>query len=353
MKQVKIRSKKEYTAFIDNELIKNSIDMLSEFCSSKRIVIITEKNVATLYLNYLVMSLESYGFTAIIYVFSGLEEDKTMKTAGDIIDFFAQNRVMASDIIVAFGGGIVSDIAGFCASIYLRGVNYAIIPTTLLSMIDACIGGKNGVNNNYAKNQIGTYYHPNVVLCDTMFLKSLTQAALQDGFAEMIKYSVIDDCDLFTMLSEKIDDCDYETLITRCITVKIHYISLDEFDKGKRLILNFGHTIGHAIEQYSNYSVSHGRSVAIGMAMITRASEYHGLTKKGTYATLSSMLHSFNLEVKYDIPLEYLLDSVMFDKKIKDNILNLIVLRDITHPYIYKIDCSDPLNLESFFKVLY
>lgn len=353
MKQVTIRVKEEYQVYISDNILEESAHLFDSLCRSRRVVIITDQIVSHAYLNQLITVLESCKLSTIIQVISGLESDKSLATVTDIINFFGQNNVTSSDLVIALGDGVVSSIVGFCCSIYLLGIHYVSIPTTLLSMIDSSIGGKNCINTCYAQNLLGTYHHPCAVFCDTSLIKSLSQYELKDGYSEVIKCALVDNIDLFDSLVCSIDSGDFTTLIAQCIRTKNHFISADEFGKGKRMILSFGETVGNALERFSGYKMSYGQSVTVGMAMITKASEIHLLTKKGTTTKIIAMLREARLDTRYDIPLQYLVDSVALDRKTHDGSIDVVLLKDICVPFIHKFGYGDKKAIENFFKVLY
>ncbi len=344
MNKVIINVSNAYTAYVGSDILCEIGRELPSKYESSKIAIITDEVVAKLHLNCLVTSLENAGFNLCIHIFKASEKTKNMQTVSNILNFFAQNRITCTDLVISFGGGVICDIVGFCASIYLRGINFISIPTTLLAMINSSIGGKTAINNEFGANQIGTFYHPKAVLCDIKTLKTLPRNTFRDGVAEVIKYGAIYDNNLLESLCNIVTDDDILSIITRCIRIKSSFLSTDEFDKGIGIFLEFGNTIAHAIEHYSNYSIKHGQAVSIGMAMTTKMSENNNLSKKGTYSSLSSVIKHFNLPLSYNIPHEDLLNQIRRDSKINGDILNLVLLKEMTKPFIHKVKLSSLIN---------
>ena len=237
-------------------------------------------------------------------------------------------------MIIAFGGGVVGDVAGFAASTYLRGIPYIQVPTTLLSQVDSSIGGKVAVNLNVGKNLVGSFYQPRLVLIDTKVLDTLPDRYIKDGMAEVIKYACIEDEEFFDFLNN-LDvsnlSSNIEDIVYKCCNVKKLYVEEDEKDTDIRMKLNFGHTIGHAIEKYFDYKkYTHGEAVAMGMYNITVNSEESGYTKEGTSEKIKGILIRFGLE--YSLPemdREILEQTIKNDKKNLSNKLNLIYLKKI------------------------
>jgi 3-dehydroquinate synthase len=252
------------------------------------------------------------------------------------------------------GGGVVGDMGGFVASTYLRGIPFIQIPTTLLSQVDSSIGGKVAVNLPEGKNLVGSFYHPNAVFIDTEALDTLDTRVFNDGMSEVIKYGCIKDNELFNKLLNYKDIAELkenlEDIIFNCCYIKKLVVEADEKETGERMLLNFGHTIGHAIEKYFNYKeYTHGEAVAIGMNLISALAEKDGLTEAGTNEVIKKIL------IKYCLPLEVknldtnkIIDTIKLDKKNIEKDLNIILLNRIGDSYIHKLDNS---NLTNFFKL--
>lgn len=341
--KITINASRSYDVFVGSDLLLKNPCCLSEIISGGRAVIITDQNVQALHGEHLTKMLESENITSLSYILPFGEENKTLHNAEKILDFFEQNSLTSTDVVIGFGGGVITDIAGFCASIYKRGIKLINIPTTLIGMVDAAIGGKNGVNTATAKNQIGTFYQPSLVICDTSFLNTLDEIELKNGLAEVIKYAMLDNKSLLDMLESGNKLC-YTDVVYQSILSKKHYVELDETDKGARRMLNLGHTFAHAIEMHSHHKTPHGLAVSMGMAMLTKLTERDNLSETGTYKRLSELSLQYGLPISYDCKINELVQYIKSDKKIDYNGLNLVVLKAPLCPYIHTVDISlDPL----------
>jgi 3-dehydroquinate synthase len=252
-----------------------------------------------------------------------------METLNAALEFFAASRLTRSDLVVALGGGVTGDLAGFAAAVYQRGVRFAQLPTTLLAAVDSSVGGKTAVNLRAGKNLTGAFHQPEIVVCDTDCLRTLPEAELGNGLAEAIKYGVLCDRALFDRLSGGCPPALMSELIEACVRHKSFYVSKDEKDNGDRRFLNLGHTIGHAAEKCSGFTIPHGRAVAAGMAMIARAGERLGLTEPGTAAEIERALFQNGLPVTADYEATALLAAARSDKKLEGDEITLVVPRRI------------------------
>ena len=325
MKAVTVSASKTYPIYIGSGLLKKSGEHIAQLPGIRRICIVSDSNVFPLYGALLTENLEQSGFQLCSYVFPAGEERKNSHTYLELLNFLAQNQLTRSDCILALGGGVVGDLAGFSAATYLRGVRYIQIPTTVLAAVDSSVGGKTAIDLPAGKNLAGAFWQPSLVLCDTDTLSSLPVEIFADGCAEVIKYAVLYDPELFALL-EKDGLCfDRETIIARCIDWKRRAVELDEFDTGERMKLNLGHTIGHAIEKCSNFSISHGQAVAIGMAIAARGTDCID-TKR-----IERLLTQFALPIHCSYHAEDLLQKARSDKKRSADTINLIIPKMIGH----------------------
>ncbi|WP_019138342.1 3-dehydroquinate synthase [Peptoniphilus timonensis] len=303
-----------------------------------KFLVITDENVYNLYEKRLKKIMN--GLNYFIYKFPAGEKSKSMENYININKFLLENNFNRGDLIVAFGGGVVGDISGFVASTYLRGIDFISVPTTLLSMIDSSVGGKNGINFMNLKNQIGSFYFPKFVHIDYSFLESLDERNINNGLAEIFKYSVLKDKDFFDYLKSS-KDLDYEKVIYKSLNIKLEFVKDDERDKGKRQKLNLGHTIGHGIESLSNYKLNHGESIGIGTIYMARASYKLGLTKDNFYKDLISAYENHKLPTHYDFDTEEILEILKHDKKIKNNLINVIIPVKIGEVINKKMDFNE------------
>lgn len=273
------------------------------------------------------------------------EQSKRFDILPSLYKSLLEFKLTRTDLIIALGGGVIGDLVGFVASTYLRGVKLVQIPTSLLAQVDSSVGGKVAVDLPEGKNLIGTFYHPKMVLIDPDTLKTLPKRFINDGMAEVIKYGCIKDKNLFERLSsyKDFDDLyqDIDEIIYRCVDIKRDVVERDQFDFGDRLLLNFGHTLGHAIEQYYHYEkYSHGEAVAIGMVQLTKIAEEKNLSFKGTSDIIKDICLKYNLPIFSDTKTDDLIEAISLDKKNLNKKLSLVLLKEIGNSYIYQSDLS-------------
>lgn len=320
MNTIHVDTSKSYDILIGANLLdKVGMHTLSALKKPCKIAIISDDNVFPLYGNIVEESLSSAGFTVIHYVFSAGESSKNANTYLNILNFLAENQLSRSDALLALGGGVVGDMCGFAAATYLRGIPYIQVPTTLLAMVDSSVGGKTAIDLPTGKNLVGAFYQPSLVLCDLNALNSLPQSIFSDGCAEVIKYGVLYDKDLFSHLSQRGLNFDKKFVVSRCVALKRNVVMADEFDTGERQKLNLGHTIGHAIETLSNFTITHGQAVSIGMAIVSKAG------CNTIYKELVNTLRKFNLPTTTDFTAKMLCNCTLSDKKRSGDTINLIV----------------------------
>jgi len=281
----------------------------------EKAAVVTDEHVAPWYLEQAEESLRQAGIQAVSFTIIPGEGSKNSAQYIALLNALAGARLTRSDVIVALGGGVVGDLAGFAAATYLRGVPYVQVPTTLLAMVDSSVGGKTGIDLMAGKNLAGAFYQPALVLCDTEALRTLPEHVFYDGCAEVIKYGMLGSADILKQLSETDLRADWEPLIAACVMMKRDIVQEDEFDTGKRHLLNLGHTIGHAAELLSGYDISHGSAVAIGMAVITRAAVRKGVCPPECLDVLERLLARFQLPDKTDFSANALYEAALNDKK--------------------------------------
>ena len=307
-----------------------------------KILILSDENVAKLYAGKLRKSLAKSGFKVSEFIIRPGEKSKTLSTVMKIYEKMTADFISRSDMVISLGGGVVSDIAGFAAATYLRGVRFVSIPTSLLAQVDASIGGKNGVNLDCGKNLVGTFYNPELVLVDSNLLSTLPKIELRCGIAEAIKCGSIKDEILFEIFENENFEENLDEIIKRSILVKKQIVEKDELDLGERKLLNFGHTLGHAYEKLGNFEMfSHGEAVAMGMNEITKISEKLGLTKPGTAERLTEILKKYSLPVSSHFPKKDVLKAVLHDKKISGSFIDLAILKSIGSSFIHRVSCSE------------
>ena len=324
MKTITVATSHAYEVKIGQGLLKNLGQEVSSVTRATTFCVVSDSNVFALYGSAVCGCLEEAGFRCIHFVFPAGEQSKCARTWLELLEFLAQNRMTRSDCLIALGGGVVGDLTGFAAASYLRGIDYIQIPTTLLAAVDSSVGGKTAIDLEAGKNLAGAFWQPRLVLCDTDTLRTLPEDIFRDGCAEVIKYGVLYDRELFNHLLEKGLGFDQEGVIARCVELKRNVVAGDEFDRGDRQKLNLGHTLGHGIEAKSNFTISHGKAVAIGMAMIVRA-----LCDTETETAVIQGLQRFQLPTRPTCSAEDILEYALSDKKRAGSTVNLIVPRQI------------------------
>ena len=294
---------------------------------ARRCAVISGENVFPLYGEAVLQSLHAAGFKTADLVLPSGEATKNLLHYGEILSFLAGNRFTRTDCIVALGGGVTGDLAGFAAATYQRGIAYVQVPTTLLAAVDSSVGGKTAIDLPEGKNQVGAFYQPALVLCDTDTLKTLPQRELMAGYAEVIKYAVLADKALFETLQNR--EHDVPQVIETCVRHKADIVREDERDTGMRRFLNLGHTFGHAVESRSGYKLLHGEAVSVGMVMICRAACAKGLLSQSDFEAVVTLLRSYDLPTETNYSADELYDTLLLDKKFSGGKLHLIVPREI------------------------
>ena len=327
MKTVTVNASKHYDIHIGSGLLSTVGQQAAKLGKAETVCIVSETTVWPLYGAIVQRSLEEAGFRVLSFVFPAGEENKNAQTYLSLLDFLAQNKLTRTDLIAALGGGVVGDLAGFAAATYLRGIRFIQIPTTLLAAVDSSVGGKTAIDLSVGKNLVGAFCQPSLVICDTATLSTLPEDIFRDGCAEVIKYGILYDADLFSYLEKTGLSFDRESVIQRCVELKRDVVMEDEFDTGARMKLNLGHTIGHGVEAKSNFTLSHGKCVSIGMAIVSRASNCRDNKR------ILSILSQFGLPTTSDYSADELLPCVLSDKKRSGSTVNLIIPNAIA-------DCS-------------
>ena len=319
MNTVEIHASCQYPVHIGSGLMAQIADEIQRRTKAEKVCIVSDSNVWPLYGEMVEKQIISCGLHVINFVFSAGENSKNLSTYSNLMQYLAANQLSRADCIVALGGGVVGDLSGFAAATYLRGIPYIQMPTTLLAMVDSSVGGKTGIDLEQGKNLVGAFYQPTVVLCDTDTLDTLPENIFRDGCAEVIKYGILFDKELFAHLEDRGIAFDREAVIARCVELKKIAVEADEFDQGQRMLLNLGHTIGHAIEKYSNYTISHGQAVSIGMAIVCRSCECSDTNR------ILALLDKFDLPIATVYSAEDLEKSAVSDKKRSGKLVNLII----------------------------
>ena len=341
MKEVRIEASRNYSVCFEQGGL-CSIGARVADMNIREAVVVTDENVNPLYGDAAMQSLAEAGIHAKRMVVAPGEGSKSMETLGELLEFLAENALTKSGALIALGGGVVGDLTGFAAATFLRGVHFIQIPTTLLAVVDSSVGGKTAVNLKAGKNLAGAFYQPDFVLADIDTLKTLPDEQVADGLSEMVKYGVIADKDLFAEMKQG----GYtEARAVRCVEIKRDFVLRDERDEGARQALNFGHTIGHAIERASGYAISHGHAVAIGMAMMVHASVKRGWCEAAVEEEILAALNANHLPVNCPYPADVLIEHALKDKKRRGGTITIVVPREIGQYELRKLPVEEMAEL--------
>jgi shikimate kinase/3-dehydroquinate synthase len=334
----------EYDAIVRDR----GIDQIGELLKSRKLghpIIVTDENVAKFHSSKIIISLRNAGLEPNLFTISAGESYKTLDTVNQIWNAFLHAGMHRKSTVIALGGGVVGDMAGFAASIFMRGIQWVVVPTTLLAMVDASLGGKTGFDLPEGKNLIGSFYPPKLVLADPQALKTLPEAELLSGLAEVVKHGIISDPKLFNLCARGLDwvKANLEEIIKRAMAVKIKVIEEDPYEKGFRAALNFGHTVGHAIELVSGFRLRHGEAVSIGMVAEAKLAERLTVAGKGLSDAISRPLSELGLPIHIpkELPREELIRTMRMDKKKSNGVIRFALPVEIG-----RVDLIDVADLE-------
>ncbi len=339
MEKVTVRASKTYDIIIESGLLDSVGKHCAQLFGGRKALLLSDSNVMPLYGDRASASLESAGFEVHCYTVTAGEGSKSTENMLAIVNFMAEKGFTRADVLVSLGGGVVGDLGGVCAACFLRGIGFVQLPTTLLACVDSSVGGKTAVNLSAGKNLFGVFYQPDIVLCDPETLKTLKVETFAEGMAEVIKYGMIWDRELFAALEAGHSSID--SIIKRCVFIKSEVVAVDERDKGLRQILNFGHTVGHSIEKISNFSVSHGAAVALGMAIVSRALVKKGVLASTAAARLEALIEKTGLSAKCPYKADELYAAALSDKKRHSDKLTLVTVTEIGKYALTDIEVSE------------
>lgn len=330
MEKVTVNASTKYDILIDKGILDKCGEFIAALKLNGKAAIITDDNVDIYYGERVLKSLQNAEISAKKFIFNNGEASKNYTTLLKIYDFLAENGYTRSDFIIALGGGVVGDTAGFAAATYMRGIDFVQIPTTVIAQSDSSVGGKTAVDIPAGKNLVGRFHQPRLVICDTDTLNTLTPEFFSDGMAEVIKHGMIKSRELFDILTAKDIKANMVDIIRRNATIKGNVIEVDEREKGERMLLNFGHTLGHALEKYYNFQgITHGCAVSVGMSTFTHIAEKRGMCKPGVAEQLDTLLIKCGLPIKDPAPLSELYKLSLGDKKHLANGMNIVICTDI------------------------
>ncbi|MBQ2383589.1 MAG: 3-dehydroquinate synthase [Oscillospiraceae bacterium] len=325
MRRVEVDASRSYEVLIGRGLLAGLGQEVRRVCKAEKVAIVSDSNVWPLYGEAVKASLGRAGLEVVRFVFPAGEESKNGTVFLELVDFLAREQMTRSDCLVALGGGVVGDLTGFASATYLRGIACVQVPTTLLAAVDSSVGGKTAIDLPAGKNLCGAFCQPRLVVCDLDTLDTLPEDIFRDGCAEVIKYGILYDEDLFRHLEEQGLRFDREAVVARCVELKRDVVMEDEFDTGARMKLNLGHTVGHGVEAQSRFTVSHGKAVAIGMAIVARTAAGRGICQPEVRDRIVGILERFGLPVGTAFGTDALYRSALSDKKRSGGRVDLIV----------------------------
>ena len=340
--KITVKTSGTYDILISKGSLSDIGPVLKERFKPCTIAILSDDKVFPLYGKTVTESLRKAGFGTVSHVIANGEQSKTLDNVTAFIDSMVKAQVTRTDMVLALGGGVVGDMAGFAAAIYLRGIPYIQVPTTLLAAVDSSVGGKTAVDISAGKNLVGAFHQPALVYLDTETLNTLDPAVMRDGFAEVIKYGIILDSKLFDKVS-KPNSFDFKEVIARCIEIKRDVVEQDEFDKGLRGLLNMGHTFGHAIEKLSSFTITHGSAVARGMIIAAKVAKVYGFTDYTDVIT--KVVKDYGFETGCPYSADELYSVILSDKKRSGADITLVLPKKIGASTLEKMPASQVLEL--------
>ncbi len=342
MKKLTVNVNDKYDILIEKGLLAKSGTLVKTVLKCKKLTLISDTNVYPIYGDTVKQLLEAEGYEVFTFIFKAGEASKKTSTVVEMVEFMAENQLTRGDGVVALGGGVCGDMAGFAAAIYLRGIKFVQIPTTLLSQVDSSVGGKTAVDLPQGKNLCGAFHQPSLVIIDPNVLETLTDHFFADGMGEVIKAGCIKSANLFERLENENPKDFIEDMIYECLDIKRQVVENDEKEHGERALLNFGHTCGHAIEKLWNFeTISHGEAVGIGMVMISQVSEKLGITQNGTADRIINVLNKNNMKIKDTHTTAQIVAAMSADKKRTADGIKFAVLKSIGNSFIYPVKNED------------
>jgi 3-dehydroquinate synthase len=336
MKTIPVSTGRPYEVLIGRGLLDEAGALTAQVHAPCRAVLIADSTVAELYLERVRRSYSAAGFTVTDYVFPAGENSKSMEELACLLDALALRELGRGDLLVALGGGVTGDLVGFAAACFQRGIAFVQLPTTLLAAVDSSVGGKTAVNLPAGKNLAGAFWQPRLVVCDCDVLNTLPREELSAGGAECVKYAMLWDPDLLSLLTEQGLAAPWEEVIASCVRLKAKVVEEDEQEHGVRTFLNFGHTVGHAIEALSHYQIRHGEAVAMGMMILTRASVVQELCAPEVLLRLEAALSALALATRCPYEAKELAGAALRDKKRQGESITLVLPRNIGECYLEK-----------------
>ena len=326
MKTIHLNVSKPYDVLLAGGLINRVDELIKPFCKDRNVAIITDDIVDGLYGDFLSSKLIKSEYSVVKYVFQNGEASKNIHTLSAILEFLAENNFKRNDYLIALGGGVVGDITGFAAATYMRGINFIQIPTTLLAMVDASVGGKTAIDLKAGKNLAGAFWQPSLVICDTDIIKNLPDGIFREGMGEVLKYEVIDELGIFESVCENRIKEDLDSIIFECIQAKQQIVEKDEYEaKGIRKLLNVGHTFAHGLEKLSNYDISHGAAVGTGLVWEAGISYKLGMCSLEIFEAIKNAVQKCQLLIEFEFNFKDLIETMKKDKKNDDCMISFML----------------------------
>lgn len=342
MEKVTVNASISYDILIDKGIIDKCGELIKGIKPKGKCAVITDDNVDRFYGERVMKSLNGAGIEAAKFVFPHGEASKNHSTLLAIYDFLAEHGFTRSDYIAALGGGVVGDTAGYAAATYMRGIDFVQIPTTVVAQSDSSVGGKTAVDIKAGKNLVGAFHQPRLVIADTDTLSTLTPEFFADGMAEVVKHGMIKSTELFDLLSTRDIKENLVDIMKRNVTIKGQVVENDEREKGERMLLNFGHTLGHALEKYYDFTgLTHGCAVSVGMSTFTHIAERRGMCKAGVADKLDALLTKCGLPITDPAPMDELFKLSLGDKKHLANGMNIVICSDIGKSEVVKMSVDE------------
>lgn len=340
MKTVRVNASKSYDVIIGNGVLPSLGERCLSLFRGRNALVSTDDAVKRFWLDKLTKSLRAAGIKTHVFVFKAGERSKNGATLFKLLEFAARSGLTRDDFAVALGGGVTGDLTGLAASLYLRGIPCVQVPTSVLAAVDSSVGGKTAINLNAGKNLIGTFCQPSLVLCDVRAFETLPKAVFADGTAEIIKYGVICDGNLFYKVKDA-DLSDMENVVARCVEIKRDLTERDEFDAGERRLLNLGHTVGHAIEKLSGFTVRHGEAIAAGTVVAAKAAAKSGLSKTDFSEEIIEALKNNGTPFSLPYGPRAVAEAALSDKKRSGNFIDFVFPTEIGKGEIKRIPVAE------------
>ena len=340
MDRITVKGSTSYDVIIEHGILGRVGKLLRDEIAGSKALVVTDSNVSALYLNTAAGSIEASGYDTSAIVLEPGDQTKSIDNYVKLLSVLAEKSFSGTDVIVALGGGMIGDLVGFVGSTYKRGMRVVQIPTSLLAAVDSSVGGKTAINLPSGKNQVGTFFNPSIVVCDPDTMSTLSDNALHEGYAEIIKYGILSGETILDSLRKARVDGDYADVIRRSVTIKRDVVQMDEKDRNLRQYLNLGHLIGHAIEASSGYTISHGQAVAEGLALEARCAALSGFIEMPSYLAITALLEEFDFDILNSYSWEDLQPYLISDKRIRDDAIDLILPYKVGQCYMRSLPLS-------------